>query len=340
MYSEKLKKLVEAKTELKFRIKSPEQSKELQDFFFTMDVCWISRDKKVKKTDDPFIYLTNYDDPFIYLTNYDDPFIYLTNYEECNYIHTHYTTDYFSSHSAKEFDLENDCLVEECKWPNLKKLVEAKTELKFRINSPEQSKELQEFLFKNDVYWRDPIQDPLCLDAKFLFIGFKPNDLYSTAYRITKEDSDEEYFENNYYREFDLENDCIIEECKWPNLKKLVEKKTWLNFRIKNTEQSEEIQRFLFDLGIKWNNGQSHLAHTDAKFLNLWDEDNYTITYSNDIDTMSKEYDLENDCIRENKFLDGNDVIMMESKMPTLVKIEHLLSIVSDYITVLKKEIK
>ena len=95
MRSEKLKKLIKNKVPLKFRIKSEEQSKELQDFLFSHSIYWVDGDKIVCETHWTFLFL-GYDDDYYLTLCHEDV-------EDCC----------FKPFEGKEFDLANDCLVEE-----------------------------------------------------------------------------------------------------------------------------------------------------------------------------------------------------------------------------------
>lgn len=95
MYSEKLKKLIEAKTPLKFRVTS-QQSKELQEFLFALDIEWQSGNKNILCCYSKFIFLEEGGWNKAYCITQE-----IDNYE------------YFKNHKAKAFDLEHDCLVED-----------------------------------------------------------------------------------------------------------------------------------------------------------------------------------------------------------------------------------
>lgn len=89
MYSEKLKKLIQDKTPLKFRIKDEQQSKELQDFLFCCKRRWDNWIVGV---------YCNLDSLFLSI---DDEFIYWIE-----------DSSAFDNNENQEFDLKNDCLVE------------------------------------------------------------------------------------------------------------------------------------------------------------------------------------------------------------------------------------
>ncbi len=94
---------------------------------------------------------------------------------------------------------------EECKWPNLKQLIEAKTDLKFRIKDEQQSKELQEFFFALDVYWHYGDKQLWDLKERNLISSF-----YGKKYCLLCDNEDD--FIRNDAQAFDLENDCLVEE--------------------------------------------------------------------------------------------------------------------------------
>lgn len=189
MHSEKLKQLVKDKVPLKFRIKNEQQSKELQDFFFALDVFWKDGDRNVSETNKEFLFLGDDSNNRYYLTMCD-------NNESCCWLRS----------KCKEFDLENDCLVEECKWPNLKKLVEAKVRLKFRIKNEQQSKEIHDFLSNLDIKAGEPNVEGT--QNSFLFIGYYNQ--YTRRSCFYKNESC--CFADCKNKEFDLENDCLVKE--------------------------------------------------------------------------------------------------------------------------------
>lgn len=196
MYSEKLKQLIKDKTPLKFRVKSEQQSRELQNFLFALDVDWGFGDPSVPMyTDEPFLF-------------YNDSSLNGLTWVGAS------QENHFNQNKVKEFDLTNDCLVEECKWPNLKKLVDAKTPLKFRVKDAQQSRKVQAFLFYLGVRWRHT--EDTCHRKNFLYMFLGCFCSSPDEYKIAgcKSDSDTCCFDNEKsteYKEFDLENDCLVE---------------------------------------------------------------------------------------------------------------------------------
>jgi hypothetical protein len=95
MYSEKLKQLIKDKVPLKFRIKDEQQSKELQEFLFAMDVGW-GRWKEITYVDSPFLFVGDQ----------------LDQMGKYRLLHAP-VTEIFDSYPAQEFDLKHDCLAEE-----------------------------------------------------------------------------------------------------------------------------------------------------------------------------------------------------------------------------------
>lgn len=200
MRSEKLKQLVKDNTLLKFRIKDEQQFKELKDFLYALEVDLLDSDSY------ELMYHDALDDlhyPIFIIMGITGFFYYMKEFYDKSAYHL------FLDSKNKEFDLEKDCLVEACKWPNLKKLVEGKTTtLKFRIKDAQQSKELQELLFALDVSW-----SPHCdnfqyrhfhLEHLAIAVNFDRVYLYYLY--------DDAMFDRLSSKEFDLENDCLVEE--------------------------------------------------------------------------------------------------------------------------------
>ncbi len=197
---------------------------------------------------------------------------------------------------------------EECKWPNLKQLIEAKTDLKFRIKDEQQSKELQEFLSDLGVYWADE-EKGVCkyLDKPYLHCGrLRGNGLplYSKIC-ISYNDTELEFKTPQGNLEFDFANDCLIEECKWPNLKKLIEDKIPLKFRIKDERHDREFQEFMFTLDVGWlNTGKCFYSTnypTTISFGAFYpDQPSKVSLFFNGI-SSEKFFDFANDCLVEEK---------------------------------------
>ncbi|MHA1447904.1 MAG: hypothetical protein ACTSP4_00590 [Candidatus Hodarchaeales archaeon] len=98
MYSEKLSRLIDDKASLKFRIKNKRQSKELQEFLFAKGVKWRGSGAKVLHTTGKCLYVDNAP---------------LANSAKYLLIYGYDNENLFENKNSKEFDLENDCLVEE-----------------------------------------------------------------------------------------------------------------------------------------------------------------------------------------------------------------------------------
>ncbi len=94
-----------------------------------------------------------------------------------------------------------------------------------------------------------------------------------------------------------------VEECKWPNLKKLVEAKEGLSFKIKDEEQNIQLQKFLFAQGVCWDWDSFELRPDKDGYISLWnDGSDYSFVPCSYFDgEYCKEYDLENDCLVEQK---------------------------------------
>lgn len=107
MYSEKLKKLVQDKIPLKFRIKDEQQSKELQEFLFTLGFGWVSafyerNEKKIIEDKHKIVWCT--DKPFLYFRQYiSSGDIFFIRWDD--------DPENFENDKILEFDLENDCLI-------------------------------------------------------------------------------------------------------------------------------------------------------------------------------------------------------------------------------------
>lgn len=108
MYSEKLKELIEKKTRLKFRISSQQQSDEFQDFVFTVGVeTKLNGFTRLRETaKDDYDLDDNYP-AFLFLDYIVFPDKYRLSWEGKD------REKYFNELEVPEFDLENDCLVEE-----------------------------------------------------------------------------------------------------------------------------------------------------------------------------------------------------------------------------------
>ncbi len=308
MRSETLKQLVKDKVSLKFRIKDEQQSRELQNFFFAQGVGWFNGDNSIKGEDSKYIFIDN-------IYPYDRPY----DYSISRLVAGDKNEKEFNTEPHKEFDLINDHLIEECKWPNLKKLVDAKTPLKFRVKDAKQSRKIQAFLFSLGVRWHHT--EDTCHRKNFLymFLGcfYSSPDEYKIA--GCKSDSETCCFDNEKsteYKEFDFENDCLVEPCKWPNLKKLVRAKVPLKFRIKDVQQSKELQDFLFDLDFSWPDGRKTPMYCEEKYIfidyNYYRSPtlNYFYFYTHDV----KKFDLTNDCLLE------NDCLVEKKELSMLVK--------------------
>jgi len=94
MYSKKLKQLVKDKVPLKFRIKDEQQSKELQKFLFALDIGWATGSKEIKYLSKPYLFLDKFWVFDYSLFHGDD------GCTSCD-------------NNPKEFDLKNDCLVDD-----------------------------------------------------------------------------------------------------------------------------------------------------------------------------------------------------------------------------------
>ena len=282
MRSEKLKQLVKDKVPLKFRINCPSQSRELQDFFFALDVGWAYDSAKI---------LMHLDKSFLFYRSCGVNGLTQSNIDDI----------WFYDRELKEFDLANDRIIEECKWPNLKELIESRTSLKFRIKSEKQGNELQELMFSLGVYWHYGAEEKI--------INIEKRNLVCSYYLkqycfICKNSCCFNEDESNLY---DLDNDCLIESCKWPNLKKLVEAKTELKFRIKSEEQFKELQNFMFALDVRWYEGERECKYLDMGVNFLYcggaHENAYCLRLQMFnpgrcfLDSDKKEFDLINDCL-------------------------------------------
>ena len=207
MYLKNLHKLIKEKADLKFRIKDEEQSKAFQEMLFAMDVPWRGGNIERCYLDRKFLYYL--DRKFLYLDN-ENAFGVPGDYNLMG--STFDSEEYFNEHENKEYDLENDCLVEESRWPNLKKLVEEKTDLKFRIKSPEQSKEFQEMLFRIGIKWHKGQDCPIRLEEKFLYLDDEDANNCPCDYDLMGDkQSNKNLFEQHKDQEYDLENDCLVE---------------------------------------------------------------------------------------------------------------------------------
>jgi len=185
MRSEKLKQLVKDKVPLKFRINCPSQSRELQDFMFALDVGWAYDGAKV-------------------LQHLDASFLFYRAYDVNGLIQSSDDSDFYNR-EAKEFDIINDRIIQECKWPNLKKLVEDKTVLGFVVKDEKQGQEIQEFLFSLDVGWHFGAKEMMVLAGRNLICAFK-----NKTYCMYCDDNPG--FLRYDPKEFDFENDRLIEE--------------------------------------------------------------------------------------------------------------------------------
>ncbi len=203
VYAKNLIDLILTGVNLKFRIKDEQQSKELQEMFFTLGACGYGGAN-----------------PYTYAAS-SNPFYLHCKTDKCgNYVITwsEGTEEYFNSLPSKEYDLENHCLVEECKWPNLKKLVEAMTPLKFRIKDEDQGRELQEMLFCFECGWPNPemfvhtcskvVQSTE--DKPFLFLSDIIN-IYNYRAIGYMGEYGERFFNDHESKEYDLENDCLVD---------------------------------------------------------------------------------------------------------------------------------
>lgn len=104
MRSEKLKQLVKDKVPLKFRIKDEQQFKELKDFLYALEVDLLDNDSY------ELMYHDALDDlhyPIFIITGITGFFYYMKEFHDKSEEHL------FHDSKNEEFDLENDCLVEE-----------------------------------------------------------------------------------------------------------------------------------------------------------------------------------------------------------------------------------
>jgi hypothetical protein len=117
----------------------------------------------------------------------------------------------YSNVGESKFDVDLSQFKEEPKYysETLKKLIEQKVNLKFRIKDEQQSKELQEFLFSLGVFWRDDCEKLIYLNHPFLWASGK-----GCEFAITSEPDDEAWFRGSSAQEFDLEKDCLVEKPK------------------------------------------------------------------------------------------------------------------------------
>ncbi|KKL69395.1 hypothetical protein LCGC14_2115400 [marine sediment metagenome] len=196
MRSEKLKQLVKDKVPLKFRIKNEKQFKELREFMYALDVFLKGEtfdylDKDILAEGGEAFYLFSSIDDF---EKYSMS-ICVRNHDGCC----------FSKKEAKEFDIINDRIIQECKWSNLKKLVEDKTVLGFVVKDEKQGQEIQEFLFSLDVGWHFGAKEMMVLAGRNLICAFK-----NKTYCMYCDDNPG--FLRYDPKEFDFENDRLIEE--------------------------------------------------------------------------------------------------------------------------------
>lgn len=271
MRSEKLKQLIKDKVPLKFRIKDEQQSKELQDFMFAMDITW--EEGEFGKS------LPSYQEkPYIFVgkKTYKFGIICKELFSKTYNIMWDDSKEFFEeSIDYKEFDLENDCLVEECKWPNLRKLIEAKTPLKFRIKNEEQKKEFQEFMFKQGVYWHDGSRSFYKTDAELFMLETDGH----YGFFICRLSSESYYFKNFNGKEFDLANDCFseeeiekarkeVEDSLYESDRAMLEEVSKILMHIKeNMEKREETRSVATDiLGKTWT---SHTCCSDNTGIGL-----------------------------------------------------------------------
>lgn len=188
----------------------------------------------------------------------------------------------------------------------LKQLVKDKVPLKFRIKNEKQFKELREFMYALDVFLKGETFDYLDKnilaeggEAFYLFSSIDDFEKYSMS--ICVRNHDWCCFSKKEGKEFDIINDYLIEECKWPNLKKLVESKTPLKFRVKDEKQSRELQKFLFLLDVSWIYGSTEVKkiHREGLTCAFYDE-TYGLFYDDDCGyqvDIPKGFDLDNDCL-------------------------------------------
>ncbi|KKN70243.1 hypothetical protein LCGC14_0432680 [marine sediment metagenome] len=200
MRSEKLKQLIKDKVDLKFRIKDEKELIELLDFAFTLNLNWVEPDASPFLSKVKFIYFEHFNN--IYSIRYDDE----------------HSREKFLLYENKEFSIDNDRLIEECKWPNLKKLVENKVSLKFYIRDRNQYKDLIEFFKTLGVDFACDFKRQCCKYIVSKSTGFF--DRY-TAFSY----GDYPIYHSIKAQEFDFENDCLVEEkiikITWTDLERL-----------------------------------------------------------------------------------------------------------------------
>lgn len=210
----------------------------------------------------------------------------------------------------------------------LKQLVKDKVPLKFRINCPSQSRELQDFMFALGVMWATDAdwalssinkeEEPyLFCDSERYMDGVLLGGL-SSKYAITWDD-ETEIFEKSGSKEFDLINDRLIEECRWPNLKKLIEDKIPLKFRIKDERHDREFQEFMFTLDVGWlNKGKCFYSTnypTTISFGAFYpDQPSKVSLFFNGI-SSEKFFDFANDCLVEEKIQTKTEVLLRRKNM-------------------------
>lgn len=132
--------------------------------------------------------------------------------------------------------------------------------------TPEESKQVQEICFANDIYWNSGVNRTQNVVAKYLFINTLFMAYCDTEYYYSK-DNKEEVDANLFIKT----SGTCVEETFEEELKQNINKeetmiKTNIKMRV-TPEQSEAVQKICFANGIFFNIAHDKISYTEAEYL-------------------------------------------------------------------------